>query len=94
MIIKILGTGCKKCTKLAEVTEQAATQLALNFELKKVTDMEEIMSFSVMSTPALVVDDEVRFSGRVPTKEEVIEILQNTDATPSKNKCCKSTCCS
>ena len=63
--LQILGTGCSKCKALAEQTEKAAKAVGLEYELEKVTDIEKIMAFGVLSTPALAVDGEVKVSGRV-----------------------------
>lgn len=71
MKIQILGTGCPKCQKLADAANEAATELGLDFELEKVTDINEIMNFGVMLTPAMVVDGEVKFSGKAPDKDEI-----------------------
>lgn len=76
MEIKILGTGCPKCKKLTEATELAAKEIGLNYNLEKVTDLEKIMSYSVMSTPALVVDGVVKVAGRVPSHEDLVKILR------------------
>ena len=76
MKIQILGTGCAKCTKLYEVTEQAAQSLGLQYELEKVTDLKRIMSFGVMTTPALVVDNAVKIAGKVPSLDELKSILK------------------
>jgi small redox-active disulfide protein 2 len=76
MKIQILGTGCAKCTKLYEVTEQAAQSLGLQYELEKVTDLNRIMSFGVMITPALVVDNAVKVAGKVPSLDELKSILK------------------
>jgi small redox-active disulfide protein 2 len=73
--IKILGTGCSKCKRLTEATEIAAKELGLNFNLEKVTDLEKIMSYSVMSTPALVVDGVVKVTGRVPSHDDLKKML-------------------
>jgi len=73
--LQILGTGCAKCQKLAAVADEAARALGLPYELTKVTDLKQIMSFKVMSTPALVVDGQVKLSGRVPTVEEAKQLL-------------------
>jgi small redox-active disulfide protein 2 len=75
MKIQILGTGCPKCGKLAEVAEKAALELGLDYELVKVTDLNEIMSFGVMMTPTLAVDGVVKSVGRVPSLEETIRLL-------------------
>lgn len=75
MKIQILGTGCPKCKKLAEVAESAALEMGIEFELVKVTDLNEIMSFGVMLTPAMAVNGVVKVSGKVPSKAEVMEML-------------------
>ncbi len=73
--IQILGTGCPKCKKLAENAEAAAKELGLECEVEKVTDIEAIMAFNVMMTPALAVDGDVKAVGKVPSKDEIKEIL-------------------
>ncbi|MBU2637008.1 MAG: TM0996/MTH895 family glutaredoxin-like protein [Bacteroidetes bacterium] len=73
--IQILGPGCPKCKKLTELTEQAAKSLNLQYELEKVTDIKEIISYGVMMTPALVVNGEVKVSGKVPSVEEIKQII-------------------
>ena len=75
MKIQILGTGCPTCKKLAEAADAAATELALDYELVKVTDINEIMGFGVMMTPALAVDGEVKFFGRVPAIADIKKVL-------------------
>lgn len=81
--IQILGTGCSKCKTLADHTEKAAKSMALDYELEKVTDIEKIVSFGVMSTPALAVNGEVKSVGRVPGIEEIKTIL-STSLEPKK----------
>ncbi|HOU33447.1 MAG TPA: thioredoxin family protein [Synergistaceae bacterium] len=73
--IQILGTGCPKCKKLAEVAEAAARELGLEFELEKVTDIARIVDFGVMATPALAVDGQVLSAGKALTKEDVMKLL-------------------
>lgn len=73
--IQILGTGCPKCKKLAETAETAAKELGIEYEIKKVTDINDIMAFGVMMTPALVVDNDVRLTGKVPSVSELKQIL-------------------
>ena len=73
--LKILGTGCPKCKKLAEETEAAARELGIDYEIEKVTDINAIMSFGVMMTPALAVDGKVKVSGRVPSVEEIKKMI-------------------
>lgn len=75
MDLKILGTGCAKCKKLEAATKVAADELGIKYTIEKVTDIEQIMSFSVMSTPALVVNGEVKVAGRVPTIEDIKKLL-------------------
>ena len=76
MKIQILGTGCPKCKQLAENAENAAKELGIDFELEKVTSITDIMSFGVMMTPALVVDGEVKTTGKVPTIEAIKEFMK------------------
>jgi small redox-active disulfide protein 2 len=73
--IQILGTGCPKCQKLAEVAGQAARELNLEHELVKVTDIDAIIGFGVMMTPALAVDGQVKLYGRVPSIDEAKQLL-------------------
>jgi small redox-active disulfide protein 2 len=74
-VLQILGTGCPKCKKLAETTEEAAKSLGLEYRMEKVTDIRAIMGFGVMTTPALAVDGVVKVSGKVPSTEEIRKIL-------------------
>jgi len=74
--LQILGTGCPKCKATAENVEAAAKELGIEYELEKVTDINEIMKFGVMMTPALVVDGEVKIVGKVPSTEEIKKILR------------------
>ncbi len=71
MKIEILGTGCPKCKKLFEAAQQATTEAGIEAELVKVTDLKDIMSYGVMVTPALVIGNEVKAAGRVPSVEEI-----------------------
>jgi small redox-active disulfide protein 2 len=75
MEVKILGTGCPKCKKLTEVTEQAAKELGIEISIEKVTDLEKILSYSVMSTPALVVNGVVKVAGRIPSSDDLKKML-------------------
>ena len=74
--IAILGTGCPKCKQLAANAEQAATELGIEFELEKVTEINDIMKFGVMMTPGIAVDGEVKASGKVVTPEQIKPWLQ------------------
>lgn len=69
--LQVLGPGCPNCRKLAEMVEVVAGELGLEFELEKVTEIDRITGFGVMMTPALVVDGEVKVSGRVPSVAEI-----------------------
>jgi small redox-active disulfide protein 2 len=71
MIIKILGGGCPKCTRLEAETREVAGELGLEAEFIKVKSMPEIMAYEVMSTPALVIDEKVMCFGRIPEKAEI-----------------------
>lgn len=73
--IQILGSGCMKCNKLAQAAETTAKEMGLEYEMEKITDMQKIISFGVMATPALVVDGVVKVSGRVPAPEEMKTLL-------------------
>lgn len=75
MKIQILGSGCTKCRNLTAITEQAAHELGLEYELEKVTDMKRYPDFGVMFTPALVVDGVVKLSGKVPSLDEAKQLL-------------------
>ena len=71
MKIQVLGTGCPKCKKVTEIAEQAVKELGVDAEVVKVTDINEIMNFGVMMTPALAVDGEVKAAGKVPSLGDV-----------------------
>ncbi|HRZ81578.1 MAG TPA: thioredoxin family protein [Candidatus Hydrogenedentes bacterium] len=73
--IQILGTGCPKCKKLAENTETAAKELGVDYEMEKVTDLNAIMAFGVMMTPALAVDGVVKIVGKVPEPADIKKLL-------------------
>jgi small redox-active disulfide protein 2 len=83
MKLQILGTGCAKCNALMQATENAAQTLGLPYELEKVTDLQRIMLFGVMTTPALVVDGKVKVAGKVPSMDELKTILQTAQSAPS-----------
>lgn len=76
MIIKILGSGCKNCITLKENTEAAVKETGVEAEIVKVTDFKDIMAYSVMSTPALVVDEKVVSFGKVLKPAEIVKILE------------------
>jgi small redox-active disulfide protein 2 len=76
MIIKVLGSGCANCHKLEELARKAVDQLAIAAEIVSVTDIKDIMAYGVMSTPALVVDEQLKLAGRVPSFDEVVSVLR------------------
>ena len=77
MIIKILGSGCSKCKRLEENVRQATGKLEGVFPIEKVTDLNQIMDYGVMITPALVIDDEVISVGKVLSPEDIRKLIEN-----------------
>lgn len=75
--LQILGTGCAKCIKLAANTEEAAKKLGIEYEIEKVTDINQIMKFGFMMTPALAVDGTVKVVGKVLTPAEIEKIIKD-----------------
>lgn len=75
-VIKILGTGCPKCKTMEAIVKEAVAENNIDAEIKKVEDIMEIMQYNVLTTPVLVVDEDIKVKGRVPTKSEVIELLK------------------
>lgn len=73
--LQILGTGCSKCKRLTEQVEQAAKELGIEHQIEKVTDIEQIISFGVMMTPALAVDGQVKVAGNIPSIEELKRLI-------------------
>jgi len=76
MKIEVLGTGCPKCRKLAETVEQIAREANIPIDLRKVTDIQEIIGYGVAMTPALVVDGKVKSMGNIPSKEQLLDYLK------------------
>ncbi|MEI6754159.1 MAG: thioredoxin family protein [Paludibacter sp.] len=77
MNIQVLGTGCAKCKALEKATREVVSQNNIDAKITKVEDIMEILKFNVMTTPALVVDGKVVVKGRVPSNEELKQILTN-----------------
>jgi small redox-active disulfide protein 2 len=77
MIIKILGTGCPKCKQLEENARKAVETSGVKAEISKVTNIDDIMNYGVMMTPALVVDEAVKSVGKVLTVEEIKKIISS-----------------
>lgn len=75
MVIKVLGPGCMNCQKLEDVVKKAVDQLGIDAEVVKVSDVREIMAYGVMSTPALVIDEELKLAGRVPSLDQVVDLI-------------------
>jgi small redox-active disulfide protein 2 len=76
MEIKILGTGCPNCKRLEKLARQAAAELGIDATFAKVQELDQIMAYDITSTPAMVIDEQVVVSGRVPRKTEIIALLQ------------------
>lgn len=76
MVIEVMGAGCKKCSLLHELVLDAVAELGTGDEVSYVTDLEKIMSAGVLSTPALVIGGELRLAGRVPSKDELIRLIE------------------
>ena len=76
--LHVLGTGCAKCDHLLQITKEASEDLALDCEIEKVTDFMRFAEFGVMITPALVVDGQVKITGRVPPLEEMKSLLSES----------------
>ncbi len=74
-IIEVLGPGCSNCKVLYDRTRQAAQELGLDCEVEKVSDLNIILGYRVMATPALVVDGQVKVAGRVPSVDQIKEVL-------------------
>ena len=79
MKIEILGTGCAKCNKLEEMVKLAIQEMGIEAQIDHVRGIKEIMEYGVMATPALVLDGEVKISGKLPGFEEIKKQLQNND---------------
>jgi small redox-active disulfide protein 2 len=73
--LQILGVGCASCARLADNVEAAAQQLGIEYEVEKVMDIDRIIEFGAMMTPALAVDGEVKLAGKVPSVDELKELL-------------------
>jgi small redox-active disulfide protein 2 len=76
MEIKILGAGCPNCKRLEKLAREAVADLGVDATVTKVTDFDQIMAYDILATPALVVDEVVVASGRVPPKDEIVALFQ------------------
>lgn len=78
MVIKVLGSCCGNCEKLLDMAKRAVDELGLAAEVTKVTDLAEIMGYGVMATPALVIDEQLRLAGRVPSYEDLLGLIERS----------------
>jgi len=86
MKIKILGTGCAKCHQLEQTARQAVKELAIDATIEEVKDMKKIMEYPILTTPGLVVNEELVCSGRIPSKSEVTQFIINAMDKEEKSK--------
>ena len=78
MWLKILGSGCAKCNRLEQLTREAVAELGIEARFEHVKEMDRIMAYPIMTTPALVVDEEVKVYGRIPSKDELLGWLRGS----------------
>jgi small redox-active disulfide protein 2 len=71
MNIKILGSGCAKCQRLEQLTREVANERGVDVQFEHIYDIAKIMEYPIMGTPALVIDEEVKVAGRMPSKDEI-----------------------
>lgn len=74
-VIKILGTGCPKCQTMTNLVKDVVSENNIDASIEKVEDIMEIMKFDIMATPALIIDDVIAIKGRIPSKDEVLALL-------------------
>ena len=86
MKIKILGPGCAKCHQLEQTAKQVVKELAVNASIEEVKDLKKIMEYPILTTPALVVNEELVCSGRIPSKSEVTQFIINALDKEEKQK--------
>ena len=82
MEIKILGSGCPNCKRLEKLAHEAVAELGVEANITKVQEFDKIMAYDITSTPAMVVDEVVKVSGRVPRKDEIVTLLQAVQQFP------------
>ena len=80
MLIKVLGLGCSKCDKTENIVAEAVQEVDNEVTVEKVTDLKEMMSLGIMSTPAVIIDSKIMCTGRVPSKKEVLSWIAMHDA--------------
>lgn len=86
MIIKVLGSGCAKCNQLENLTKDVLKEMGVEAKIEHVTDIKKIMEYPIMSTPALVINEELVLSGKVPEKAKLNQIIVNALAKEDSNK--------
>lgn len=86
MNIKILGTGCAKCHQLEKTTREVVKELGIDAAVEEVKDMRQIMAYNILTTPGLVINEQVISSGKVPSKAEVTQLIVNALAKEEQNK--------
>jgi small redox-active disulfide protein 2 len=93
-VVKVLGTGCPKCKQTTAIINEVVNVNKLDATVIKVEDIMEIMTYNVMSTPAVVIDETVVIKGRVPSKDEIFELLKtenpNSDMSDESTSCCST----
>ena len=77
MVIKVIGSGCRNCKKLLQTTKDAVKELGVDAEILYVTDMDEIVATGILKTPGLMIDGEMKASGRVPKLKEVAQMIKD-----------------
>lgn len=94
-IIKVLGTGCPKCKTTYNNVLEALKQLGMEANVIKIEEIEEIMKYNVLTTPVLMIDDEMKVKGRIAQIDEIKELLKNTNSVSEDNSSCcsNSSCC-
>jgi small redox-active disulfide protein 2 len=86
MNIKILGTGCSRCRQLEKTTREVVKELGIDATVEEVKDMRQIMAYNVLTTPGLVINEQVISSGKVPSKAEVTQLIINSLAGQEQKK--------
>lgn len=76
ILIKVLGTGCAKCKTATRIVQEVIDENQIDAQVKKVEDIQEMMEYNILTTPAVVINEEVKVIGRVPSKQEVLDLLQ------------------
>ena len=91
IIIKVVGPGCPKCKTTFDNVEEAVKQLGIEAEIIKIEDIEEMMKYNILTTPVLMIDDEIKVKGRIAQIDEIKELLKNSNYVSGEND---SSCCS